>query len=122
MDDLQLKNEELVKENKKLNAELRRMVRDVAAQKRQLRIMEMSYQSRNVMYRSQINENAKQRHFLTHFMQSSQNFVIFLDEEEHIAYVSKKFLTISVWVLKIWWRVCLYQTFIGGISIKIIKI
>jgi signal transduction histidine kinase/DNA-binding NarL/FixJ family response regulator/HPt (histidine-containing phosphotransfer) domain-containing protein len=92
MEDLQLKNEELVKENKKLTAELRKMARDVAAQKRQLRIMEMSYQSRNVMYRSQINENAKQRHFLTHFMQSSQNFVIFLDEEEHVAYISKRIL------------------------------
>jgi PAS domain S-box-containing protein len=92
MEDLQLKNEELVKENKKLTAELRRVVRDVAAQKRQLRIMEMSYKSRNVMYRSQISENAKQRHFLTHFMHSSQNFVIFLDEEEHIAYISKRIL------------------------------
>jgi CheY-like chemotaxis protein/nitrogen-specific signal transduction histidine kinase/HPt (histidine-containing phosphotransfer) domain-containing protein len=92
MEELQLKNEELVKENKKLTAELRRMVRDVAAQKRQLRVMEMSYKSRNVMYRSQISENAKQRHFLTHFMKSSQNFVIFLDEEEHVAYISKRIL------------------------------
>jgi signal transduction histidine kinase/DNA-binding response OmpR family regulator len=83
----------LQEENKRLSTQLKKTARDTAAQKRQLRIMEMSFKSRNVMYRSQIAENERQRRFLTSFMHSSQNFVIFLDEESNIAFISKKLLT-----------------------------
>jgi signal transduction histidine kinase/CheY-like chemotaxis protein len=86
-------NRLLKEENKKLAIAAKKAARNVSMVERQLRGMEMSYTSRNVMYRSQIAENDRQRRFLTGFMNSSQNFVIFLDEELRIAYISKKLLS-----------------------------
>ncbi|MDR0903527.1 MAG: response regulator [Ruminococcus sp.] len=80
---------ELQEENKRLSVELRKTSREAAAQTRQLRVMEMYFNSRNVIYR----ENERQKRFLTNFMHSSQNFVIFLDEGSNIAFISQRLLT-----------------------------
>ncbi|MDR0984626.1 MAG: response regulator [Ruminococcus sp.] len=91
--ELEIENQKLTDINKQLNAQLRTINREFNAQKRQLRVMEMSFKSRNVMYRSQIETNERQRRFLTSFMYSSQNFMIFLDEKLSVAFISKKLLS-----------------------------
>ncbi|MDR0949701.1 MAG: response regulator [Lachnospiraceae bacterium] len=78
--------------NKQLTMDLRKSMRSNDALRRQQQISELSFNSRNVLLQTQILENAKQRRFLTSFMRSSQNYVIFLDDELTIAYISKTFM------------------------------
>jgi signal transduction histidine kinase/CheY-like chemotaxis protein/HPt (histidine-containing phosphotransfer) domain-containing protein len=78
--------------NKQLTMDLRKTTRSFDALKRQHEITELTNESRNVLLKGQIVENARQRRFLTSFMLSTQNYVIFLDDELSIAFISKAFL------------------------------
>jgi signal transduction histidine kinase/HPt (histidine-containing phosphotransfer) domain-containing protein/ActR/RegA family two-component response regulator len=90
--ELQQQLKDLKEQNKKLKVDLRASNRETAAIVRQLHVMEMSFNSRNVMYRTQIADNELQRRYLTSFMKNSQSFVLFLDEYSRIAFISKKLL------------------------------
>ncbi|MDR0983960.1 MAG: response regulator [Ruminococcus sp.] len=86
-------NQALAAANKTLKLDLRSISREFTAQKRHLHVMEMSSKSRDFMYRSQILNNERQRRFLTNFMNSSQNFMLFLDKDLSIAFISATLLS-----------------------------
>jgi signal transduction histidine kinase/CheY-like chemotaxis protein len=92
IEELEQQISKLTAENKQLTIDLRKSIRSFDSLKRQHQISERSFNSRNVLLKGQVNENAKQKRFLTSFMRSSQNYVIFLDDELSIAYISKSFI------------------------------
>ncbi|GHV67149.1 hypothetical protein AGMMS49928_03510 [Spirochaetia bacterium] len=89
---LAAENEGLKKENSDLNIEIRRLTRQLNSDKKILGAIQANFNARSGLLEAATRESEKQKRFLTYFMRSSVNFVLFLDEEDRIAYCSDSLL------------------------------
>jgi signal transduction histidine kinase/FixJ family two-component response regulator/HPt (histidine-containing phosphotransfer) domain-containing protein len=85
-------NERLKFENQELSAELRRVKRQLNSNTQIVAGIEAHFKTRSHLFEVLTKESEKQKRFLTYFMKNSVTFVLFLDENEKIAYCSDSLL------------------------------
>ena len=79
-------------ENDIVKAELRSLNRELSQRDRTISTMESNFNIKMNMFRTLAAENEKRRHFLTHMMKSSADFLILLDSDHDVVYCSDLFL------------------------------
>ena len=79
-------------DNDIIKTELRSLSRELSQRDRTIAAMENNFNIKMAMFRNLAAENQKRRHFLTHMMKSSQDFLILLDTSYNVVYCSDLFL------------------------------
>ncbi|MDR2053120.1 MAG: response regulator [Treponema sp.] len=92
LETLSAENDRLKKANSDLETEVRRLNRQLNSNEKVLGVIQSNFKARAGMLESATRESEKQKRFLTYFMKNSVNFVIFLDEDDKIAYCSDSLL------------------------------
>ncbi|MDR0718332.1 MAG: response regulator, partial [Treponema sp.] len=85
-------NRRLKKANSDLDIEVRRLRRQLKSNEKIFGVIESNLNARTGLLENATRESEKQKRFLSYFMKNSVNFVLFLDDEDKIAYCSDSLL------------------------------